>query len=359
MALSERGVVGRLQTTLDGAVAAEPHITGAMARVESPRHELSWNGASGFDDREALTPQSADRQLRIASVTKLFVSAVVFRLQEEGDVSLQQTIDTLLSNDTLRTLKEGGYDSAQITVAQLLSHTSGMQDHASSDEYLTAILADPQRRWSRSDQIELAMSLGPPLFDPGLEFQYSDTGYVVLGEVIERLKEDRLSAIVRGLLGFADLGLTDTYWELEDELSETPDRVRQYIGEIDARDFHASLDLYGGGGLVSTLSDLTTFDRALFSGRLFRSANTLAGALIVPRADRQLDSHIHSYLGMVMPMGRTMGWGHLGFWGCGIAWCPATDLSISVSINQAQTNDENLLRNLFARLGDVVLAEPS
>ena len=269
-ALSERGVIGRLQATLDAAVAAEPHITGVMARVESLRHDLCWNGASGFDDREGLTPQSADRELRIASVTKLFVSAVVFRLQEEGDVSLQQTIDTLLSNDTLRTLREGGYNPARITVAQLLAHTSGMQDHASSDEYLTAVLAEPQRRWSRSDQIELAVSLGPPLFGPGRKFEYSDTGYVVLGEAIERLKDDKLSDIVRGLLGFAELGLNDTYWELEEEPSGAPDRVRQYIGEIDASEFHASLDLHGGGGLVSTLSDLTNFDRALFSGRVFR-----------------------------------------------------------------------------------------
>jgi len=358
--LTEPSVIGRLQTTIDRAVAAEPNVAGVMARVEFPRHELRWNGVSGFDDREGLTPQSADRPLRIASVTKLFVSAAVFRLQEEGRVSLQQTIESLLSNDTLGTLREGGYDPARITVAHLLSHTSGMQDHASSDEYLTAVLAGPQRRWSRSDQIELAMSLGPPLFHPGEEFQYSDTGYVVLGEAIERLKDDRLSAIIRESLGFADLGLTDTYWELEEEEpSKAPNRVRQYIGEIDARGFHASLDLYGGGGLVSTLSDLTIFDRALFSGRLFRHANTLAGALIVPRADRQLDSHIHSYLGMVIPMGRTMGWGHLGFWGCGVAWCPATDLSISVSINQAQTNDEKLLRNLFAKLGDAVLEQSS
>ena len=355
MTLTESAVVERLQSTIDSVVAAEPNVTAVMARVESPRHELDWNGVTGFDDREGRTPQTANRPFRIASVTKLFVSATVLRLQEDGHVALHQPVDSLLSNETRQILRDGGYDMSRISVAQLLSHTSGLQDHASSDEYLNEVLAGPQRKWSRSDQIRFAMSLGPPLFEPCTEFQYSDTGFVVLGEIIERLMDDRLAAVVRRSLDVEGLGLTNTFWELEEEApSPTIERASQYISETDATSFHPSLDLYGGGGLVSTLSDLTVFNRALFSGRVFQHTNTLAGGLIVPTANRPPDSHVHSYLGMVIPMGRTMGWGHLGFWGCGVAWCPTTDLSISVSINQAQPKEDKRLTNLFVQLAHAV-----
>lgn len=353
--LTESNADAGLQAAIERVVSTEPSVAGVMACVRSPKLDLSWIGASGVDNRTARTPLSASRSFRIASVTKLFVAATVFRLQEEGRVSLRDPIDTLLSATTLRALKKGGYDATQITVAQLLSHTSGLQDHASSQAYLSAVLNDPQRRWSRNDQIELAMSLGQPLFEPGKAFQYSDTGFVILGEIIEGLADDPLAAVVRSSVNFASLGLNCTYWEKrEEEPPETAGRAHQYIGGVDARAFHPSLDLYGGGGLVSTLSDLIVFNRALFSGQLFRHANTLAAGLIVPRGDRPKDSHVHSYLGMVLSMGRTMGWGHLGFWGCGVAWCPATDLSVSLSINQAQPSDKKLTMTLFAELGNVV-----
>src|SRR5207249_2644707 len=91
--------------------------------------------------------------------------------------------------------------------------TSGIYDYAEDPGYQTFVVSHPRHRWTRAEQLRFAMTHGKPLFKPGTSFHYSDTGYVLLGEIIERQTQQSLAAAYRSLLGFDRLGLHETYLE--------------------------------------------------------------------------------------------------------------------------------------------------
>jgi D-alanyl-D-alanine carboxypeptidase len=164
-----------------------------------------------------------------------------------------------------------------ITVRHVLAHTAGFADHTTGDRYTQAIMADPTRQWTRLEQVRACVEWFDPIDRPGAKFIYSDTGYVLLGGIVERLTGRGLGEAVRELLDYEKLGLQATWWEYLEELPAGAEpRAHQYLGEFDATDTHASYDLHGGGGIVSNARDMAHFMRALFTGRVFEQEATLA-----------------------------------------------------------------------------------
>jgi len=328
-----------------------------MAAVYAPGQNVNWKGAVPGAGRFSQATAYPDQPFRIASVTKIYVAAAVLRLIEDGQLDLQDPIASRVGPETLLMLSEGGYDPGAITVRHLLSHTSGLLDHAQTAAYAEDIAANPGRRWTRRDQIAIALADGAPLAPPGTVFRYSDTGYVIIGEILERATGETLAASVRRLLAFGSLGLTQTYWEtLEPAPAGSGPRARQYMMDDDATDLDPSFDLYGGGGLISTVSDMARFVRALVHGRLFEKPGTLAAGLLTPRVVRQPESFLHTNLCMSYPMGERTGWGHSGFWGCVAVCCPDRDVTVAVTINQARPARADLLQTIVGELAARVLA---
>jgi D-alanyl-D-alanine carboxypeptidase len=319
------------QDELDAEVASTPSIPGEVLLVRAPG--VDFAGASGYFDRERRVPLEPDDGFRIASNTKTFTAAAVLRLVEDGRIGLDDPIANHLSPGAAAELAGDGYDTTSITVRHLLTHTSGIYDYATDDEYQAAVVTQPQKRWTRDEQVRFAVDHGDPLSPPGAEVHYSDTGYVLLGEIIERTTGQPLPTAYRTLLGFEDLGLDHTYVET---LGRTPPGVgppaHQYIGDIDFATADPSFDLYGGGGLVSTAADLATFYKALFTDKVFDEHSTLATMLQEPDA--------RGARGFGMGMFRTTiageeCWGHSGFWGSDVEYCPDAALTIVRAINQA------------------------
>ena len=121
-----------------------------------------------------------------------------------------------------------------------------------------------------------AVSHGKPYGPPGERFGYSDTGACLVGEVLERVTGSTMGAAIRELVGYERLGLTHTWQEtVEPEPADLPPLSHQYEGEYDVAVMDASVDLYGGGGLMSTCRDLGRFFRGLLRGEVFREASTL------------------------------------------------------------------------------------
>jgi D-alanyl-D-alanine carboxypeptidase len=353
---SQGATVAALERAL--ALAAEdPNVPGAIARVWAPRIGLDWSGAAGSGALQGGGGLSADQPFRIASTTKIYVAAAVLRLMETGKVDLQQPIVALVRGETASALKGGGYDVERITVAQLLNHTSGLLDHVQTPTYAGLVTGSPRRVWTRIDQVAHAMMAGRPLDIPGRTFRYSDTGYVILGEIIERLTGEPVGPAVRRLCGLDALGLASTYWErLEARPSGLATNARQYLNETDCTDVDPSFDLHGGGGLVSTVGDMATFARALVQGRVYERPETLAAAFVVPHARRDTDAFpfLHANGFMLFPMGRRPGWGHAGFWGCVAVYSPELDVAVAATINQARPSEPYLLPQLVASLTGVV-----
>jgi D-alanyl-D-alanine carboxypeptidase len=270
-------------------------------------------------------------------VTKTFTAAAILRLAEEDKLSLDDPIARHLSPATVALLRHGGYDVDAIRVRHLLQHTSGLYDYAEDPAYQTFVVSHPRHRWTRAEQVRFAINHGKPLARPGTSFHYADTGYVLLGEMLERLNGHGLAAAYRTLLHFNQLGLADTYLEtLEPKPPSAKERAHQYLGTIDMTGADPSFDLYGGGGLVSTVNDLARFYSALLDGHVFAKPATLRTMLGSPRRPGI------SGLGMgifAVSVGQETCWHHDGFWGTTVIHCPRSKVTIAITVNQASSFD--------------------
>ena len=328
-------IATRLGLTLAQFVHAHPTFPGVAVAVRAPG--LAWSGAAGLADRSSRTPLTTAAPFRIASVTKTFTAAAILRLVENGKLTLDDPIGQHLSSYTVALLRHGGYDVSAIRVRNLLQHTSGLHDYADDPAYQTFVLSHPRHRWTRAEQLRFAVNHGKPLFPPDTDFHYTDTDYILLGEILERVTGRGLAAAYRTLLGFNRLGLHHTYLEtLEPTPAHTRTRAHQYLGATDTAGFDPSFDLYGGGGLVSTVDDLARFYRALINGHVYKNAATLRTMLGNPRSRHPSDLGMGIFAESV---GQETCLHHDGFWGTTVLHCPHTDVTIAITVNQAEDFD--------------------
>jgi D-alanyl-D-alanine carboxypeptidase len=240
-------------------------------------------------------------------------------------------------------LKGDGYDVEAITVAQVLSHTAGFGDHTNDDRFTERILASPQYAWIPEEQLRLLVEWRDPVGKPGEKFVYSDSGYVLLGTLVEAWTGRKLGPAVRDLLRYDALGLKATHWEYMEKAPEgAGPRAHQYYGERDITASNASFDLYGGGGIVSDPRELALFMRSLLAGKVLDRPQTLA--------EMTGRGTLAYRLGlMVKECDGRLAIGHQGFWNTFAYHVPSLDLTLGGSIlNHDAANGFQLVRRLVA-----------
>ncbi len=314
-----------------------------LLHVLAPGSGIDVEVAAGAADLATGEPLRPGARFRIASVTKPFVAAATLRLVEDGRLSLDATIDGVLAGEYDDLLRSGGYDTSAITLRHLLTHTSGIYDFAAdaydgpaTDGFTEAVRRDPGRRWTRFEQVEWAIRHGHPYDAPGTVWAYSDTGACLVGEIVERTTGTTMGAALRELLDYDRLGLVCTWQEtIEPEPPHLPQLSHQYEEEFDVADMDASVDLYGGGGLMSTCRDLGRFFRALARGEVFRERATLDTMTTtvgdVPLTEEAGWPEDPSTAAMYLfrrDIGGQTWWGHDGYWGTTAFSCPALDVTI-------------------------------
>ncbi|MEU8817427.1 serine hydrolase domain-containing protein [Actinoplanes sp. NPDC048796] len=236
-----------LDTLVAGGAAgalAELRDAGGTARASSGVAELGT-------DR----PVDPRGYFRIGSVTKVFTAAVVLQLAGEGRLALDEPVDCF----------------APITVRQLLDHTSGLHNYT---EDLTAdnILRDRWRRWTPREIVERAGRMARA-FAPGTSRAYNNTGYVLLGLLIEGATGHPYGEEIEGRV-LRPLGLRDTLVR-DDSAAMPAPHARAYLmvdgKPVDVTDYNPST-AGPAGGLISTAADVNTFFRALLTGKLLGPA---------------------------------------------------------------------------------------
>jgi D-alanyl-D-alanine carboxypeptidase len=334
----------RLQSLLDSTMKASPQVPGLILRVEAPPIGLRWTNAVGVFDRATGEPLRPEHTVRMASNTKTYVAAAVLRLMELGKLDLEAPVARYLSPESTRQLARGGYDPQAITVRMLLQHTSGIFDYAMSPQFATAVSTRFSHRWTRAEQIAFAVDSGKPLGKPDELYSYSDTGYILLGEIIERVTGLPMGRAVSELLGFDRHGITATYFETLDSVPEgTPPRAHQYLDSVDAYTLDASHDLYGGGGLVSNLENMARFYRALVRGELFEKKGTLV-AMLQPTPQSQAKGVGYGMGIGLAKVGEVTCHGHSGYWGTTVRHCPAIDLTVATAMNRSPDSTGTMVR---------------
>ncbi|MEV0167691.1 serine hydrolase domain-containing protein [Nonomuraea fuscirosea] len=270
---------GDLRRDAERIVAAG--ATGVQVRVTGEGGSMV--ATAGVADVRTKSPVPPNGYFRIGSSNKAFVATVVLQLVGEGKLSLDDTADRWLPG----LIKGHGNDGRKITVRHLLQHTSGIVDDY---PFPTAIASSREYRRHRFDtytprQVVSRAMRYRPAFAPGEGWSYANTGYAVLGLIIEKATGRPWHAEVERRV-VKPLGLTHTRWPGRSAGLPRP-HARGYSvfktgeGFVDTtrhRDADAS------GGLISTTADLDRFFTALLGGELLRPAQLAEMRKTVPVA---------------------------------------------------------------------------
>jgi D-alanyl-D-alanine carboxypeptidase len=251
----------RVQAELEEVPAltvSEYGAPGAMAGVETPE-EGTWLGAEGVADVAGGRKIAPSDRFRIGSNTKSFVATVALQLVDEGGLGLEDTVDRLLP---------GIPGCGEVTVRQLLNMTSGIFNYTDDEGFWAEVEADPLKVWEPRRLVEVALS-HPPYFEPGEEWAYSNTNYILLGMVIEEVTgSDVESEIQRRVID--RLKLEDTSFPGGPKIPGTfAHGYREGAGGApqDVTEMDPS-SAWTAGAMISSIGDMMTFVEALAEGTL-------------------------------------------------------------------------------------------
>lgn len=281
--------------------------------------DASGKGAGSYSTGASISSRDT---FRLASNTKPYVAATVLRLWEDGKIKLDASIRDYVAPEYIAALDKDGYDTRKITVRQLLTHTSGIADHTMTKQFDQLLATHPEKQWTRESQMEALVNWTDPIAPPGQKFYYSDDGYCLLGNVIERLTHKPLAQAVHQILGYEKLGLNDTYWETQEPPPPNAGARAHQIFD-DGRDtyrWNPSLDMFGGGGLVATPNDMATFFYDLFEGKVFKRPATLG--MMLSKEGLPKDSPYRMGVFEYEVNGIKVYW-HSGYWGTAAFYVPS------------------------------------
>ena len=320
-----------------------PRVAIGVTRGGQPIVMKGW-GKADLENDVAATEHSV---YRIGSITKQFTAAAVMQLVEQGKVRLTDSIGAHLP--TLPAAWRG------VTVRQLLNHTSGIPSY-------TNIGPAWQRRWGeemRPDTLVALTASLPMWFTPGSSWRYDNSGYVVLGMLIEKVAGRPWATDIEERF-IKPLGLTETLNCMAVPL--VPRRVRGYepvgTGWVNAA-YLAMSQPYAAGALCSSVLDMAKWNRALHRGNVVTPASY---ALMTTPEGAAVERKYGFGLGRDTVAGHEIishGGGINGFISANV-WVPAADLSITVLTNSGGSRASDLLRQVArAALGIPLVVPPT
>ena len=252
-------------------------LPGVSLTVRHPEYG-TWSGAAGWAEIVGRVPYVPCHFSRVGSTVKTFTAVALLMLAERGQVELDAPADTYLPAETLAGIE----NAAGATVRQLLQHAAGVDNYIRNLQFQTASLNDFTRVWQPEELLQYSRGAAAT-FPVGEDVAYSNTGYILLGMIIEAVTGEPFYRFFEREI-FVPLGMQYTRFAAPDPVPAGI--VRGYIdmydnGElIDATDYSGWDYFTADGGLLSNPYDLTLFLEALFEGRLL-APETLTAMLDV------------------------------------------------------------------------------
>jgi D-alanyl-D-alanine carboxypeptidase len=311
---------------------AMPGVSATIIFADGSR----WTGASGLADVGRSSPVTTRTIFALASISKTFVAAAVLSLVDDGHLRLDDRVARLLPDLGL---------SPRITVRHLLDHTSGLHDFFFDPAIDKALLGRPAAVWTAGRSLTF---VGKPYFKPGRGWHYSNTNYLVLGLLVERVTGRSLAEEIRQRF-IGPLGLRSTYTQAEEEpLGPVAHAYRFADADKSARPidltdgtsvmpFRSVVTAAGGaGGMAGTPTDVARWARALYGGELL-SAESLAQVVTVD--GRPAVGHSGRFIGVRGVM----------------RWLPDEQIAIAILTNQSRRDPAVIARALLR----VILGKPA
>jgi D-alanyl-D-alanine carboxypeptidase len=275
---------------------------------------LLYSKAIGYsfisqNDKKAATIAT---KYRIGSITKIFTASVIFQLIEEGKIKLNTTLDTYFPDIP---------NASKITISNLLNHRSGIHNFTSDPEYMT-YMTQPK---TENEMVKI-ISKNKVDFEPDVKASYSNSNFVLLGYIIEKITKESYSKNLEKRI-CSKIGLKDTYIGKKTDLAKNESYSFKFATEWQQQP-ETDMSIPGGAGaIVSTPIDLTRFIQALFSLKLVNQSSL-----------NQMKTMTDG-IGMGMfqfPFNEKKAYGHNGGidgFGSNVAYFPEDSLAVSYCTN--------------------------
>ena len=307
-----------------------------------------YRSAHGLANLELAVPLRADHVFRIGSVTKQFTAAAILLLADRGELQLTDPITKYLPDYHAQ--------GHTVTIQHLLSHTSGIANYTELPEWPATIRTDV------SVQQMIALFQDKPFdFPPGARWKYDNSGYILLGAIIEKVSGQRYADFMRTHI-FDPLGMTSTGYE--DTSRITPGRVAGYMRSGDRwrnADFLSMTQPYAAGALTSTVDDLARWNSAIENGELLKPASWQLAGTSFALADGMPTRYGAGWiLGRVGPIATLEHGGGIFGFNAYVLRAPGAHLYVAVLANASPppTPPQDVAVRLAARVLNVSLDAP-
>ncbi len=344
--ISQRGVDSKAK--LDVQEHLDQYLNGIEKQIQgkSNLQVLLHSDELGISYEYPLNGK--ENPFQIASIGKVFTATLLCMLAEKGEISLDDPIVNYLPDISLEDLFvfEGKDYTEQVTVRELLTHTSGVADFAedpviTGPPFFKLILDNPDTYWTPEMLLNFSGDNQRAVGKPGDIFHYSDTGYVLLGKIIENVTSKPFHANLHDEF-FTPLHMNDSYLMFRSEPANQPKKPIQriWLNDREISKFNSLSSDWAGGGIVSTPADLLKFHMALRNGKLISPA--LLGQM--ETFTNQFRPGINYGMGMMevdfqdlSPMLSSLSriTGHIGIWGTHMFYDNTTDSYINVNLGSS------------------------
>ena len=307
-------VAARVQSALDSLHAGARFPGATFAMILPDGREIAV--ATGWADTAQKIRMTPSALLMQGSVGKTYAAAVALQLVREGKLSLDEKIERYLGSEPWFSRLPNARD---ITVRMLMNHTSGLVRYEFKEQFTRDLSARPDKMWKPEELVAYIFDTAAP-FAAGQGWEYSDTNYIVLGMIIERLTGAPYYAEVKRRL-LEPLGLRST---VPTDRRVIPGLAQGYAGPDNPFGGSDAVVLpdgrfvinpqfeWTGGGMASTTLDLVRWARALYEGDVLDAQTR---ALMLQGVPSRLGPNSEYGLGVIIRRSTPLGpaYGHSGF----------------------------------------------
>jgi CubicO group peptidase (beta-lactamase class C family) len=234
----------------------KPGETGCAALV-AKNGQIIYKKAFGMANLELNVPMQPEMVFRIGSITKQFTAVSILQLMEQGKLSLQDDIKKFIPDYPTQ--------AYNITIEHLLTHTSGIKSYTNVPEFQKYVKEDK----TPQEAIDMFKNL-PMEFEPGTKWNYNNSGFFLLGYIIEKITGKTYAEYVEDNI-FKPAGMTNSCYGSDTKLIKNRAYPYRPDGSGAANADYLSMKLpYSAGSLMSTVEDLYKWNRALLSGKLVK-----------------------------------------------------------------------------------------
>lgn len=298
----------------------------------------SFGLAVGYSDSESKTPMKPNDRMLAGSVGKTFAAATALQLVKEGKIGLDDKIEKYFGNEPWFTRLPNSKD---ITVRQLMNHTSGLVRYEFKETFTKDLTANPYKVWTPEERLAYLFDEKPP-FEAGKGWDYSDTNYIVLGMIIEKVTGKKFFDEANRRL-IKPLKLSNT---IPQEGPKMKGVVQGYAGPnnpfggkdrmIENGKFVINPQLeWTGGGYASTAGDLARWAKMMYEGKAFDA--TLLPQMLDGVAAPMLGRETKYGLGVIIRKTQAgTSYGHSGFFPgymTDMMYFPEQKVAVAVQIN--------------------------